>query len=141
MISGIEESAEYMRLHHSGLELERRVCDLEILKVDTRPSEVFRIGRADAARPLLVKVILSSTSYWRTALSNARLLRCSAFANVDIRKCITPDERKHEYELRQIAQVRNRGKRDRGSCKGYNSQMRPIFPVGIRETSKGARTS
>ncbi|EYC20166.1 hypothetical protein Y032_0022g484 [Ancylostoma ceylanicum] len=114
VISGLEEPTESMRLLDRGLDLERKVCDiLEIVKVDARPSEVFRMGKPNSAKPRLVKVVLPSTSCWRTALSNSRLLRSSASSNVFIRKSMTPEERKREFELRQIARERNKGKKDR----------------------------
>ncbi|KIH43934.1 hypothetical protein ANCDUO_26053 [Ancylostoma duodenale] len=137
VMSGLEEPEEHMRLLDRGLDLNDKVCDiLEILKVDARPSEVFRMGKPNPARPRLVKVVLPSTSCWRTALSNSRLLRESAFSNVFIRRSMTPEERKREFELRQIARDRNKGKRDR-EWVVYNSSLTcPTSPKATRETPK-----
>ncbi|KIH44492.1 hypothetical protein ANCDUO_25482 [Ancylostoma duodenale] len=69
-----------MRLLYRARDLEDRVCDiLEILKVDERPTEVFPIGKPNPTRPRLVKLVLPSTSCWRIALSNSRLLHALLF--------------------------------------------------------------
>ncbi|EYB82533.1 hypothetical protein Y032_0357g3372 [Ancylostoma ceylanicum] len=46
----------------------------------------------------------------RTALAKARLFRSSGFSDVYVRKRMTAEERKRDYELRQQARERNRGK-------------------------------
>lgn len=65
------------------------------------------MGKPDSARPRLVKLVLPSKAHWLTALSNARLLRSSKFSDVFIRRSMTLEERKKEFELRQEARKGN----------------------------------
>ncbi|KIH49647.1 hypothetical protein ANCDUO_20277, partial [Ancylostoma duodenale] len=61
VLSGLPEPPEQIRASEKQDELERSVSDiLDILDVDCRPSEVFRMGRINEGRPRLVKLILPS---------------------------------------------------------------------------------
>lgn len=108
VISGLPESPASVKPSERQKQLEDQVENiLDILKVECRPVEVYRMGRLENSRPRLVKLLLPSKAHWATALSNACLLRSSELSEVFIRKSMTPDERKKEYELRQEARRRN----------------------------------
>ncbi|KAK6761547.1 hypothetical protein RB195_022568 [Necator americanus] len=112
--SGLPDSGSSERLGN----LEEKVNDILLaLNVSCRPVDLYRMGKPNASRPRLVKVVFPSQFYWRRELANARLLRGAGFPNVYIRRSVTPDERKREYELRQEAHERNGGKVSRsGWC-------------------------
>ncbi|VDO36388.1 unnamed protein product [Haemonchus placei] len=111
VLSGLEEAPSHSLPSEKQRDLEAKVSDvLDVLNVECRPVEVYRMGKEDRSRPRLVKVLLPSRFHWRTALANARNLKSSGFANIFVRRSMTPDERKLEYELRQQARERNRGK-------------------------------
>lgn len=67
--------------------------------------------KLDPERSRLVKVVLPTTSHWGIALANARPLRRNrGFENVFIRRSMTAEERKQDYELRKLTRERNSGK-------------------------------
>ncbi|KAK6042077.1 hypothetical protein COOONC_20418, partial [Cooperia oncophora] len=101
VISGLEEAPPQMRPSEKQL-----IC----WTVECRPVELYRLG-TPSGRPRLVKLVLPSRSHWKTALGNAKCLKAStSFKNVFIRKSMTAEERKREYELRQQAREKNKGK-------------------------------
>ncbi|KAL6738843.1 hypothetical protein Aduo_012345 [Ancylostoma duodenale] len=114
VVSGLEKADSNLLPSEHQADVERKVTQvLDVMKVQCRPSDVFRIGRLNSSRPLLVKVVLPSSFHWRQALANARLLRVSCFQNVFVRRSMTIEERKREFDLRQQARELNQGKHDR----------------------------
>lgn len=109
IISGLQEPADTVKPSLKLRDLEEKVEGiLDVLKVECRPVELYRMGKPEASRPRLVKLVLPSKAHWLTALSNSRLLRSSEFSDVFIRRSMTSEERRREYELRQEARNRNR---------------------------------
>uniref|UniRef100_A0A7I4XTA6 Uncharacterized protein n=1 Tax=Haemonchus contortus TaxID=6289 RepID=A0A7I4XTA6_HAECO len=109
--SGLDEIQGAAPASTRQKDLEEKVTAvLDVLDLECRPAEVYRMGRPDPERPRLVKVVLPTRTHWRRALANARLLRGAGLSNVFIRKSMTEDERKRESELRQQARERNKGK-------------------------------
>ncbi|EYC43207.1 hypothetical protein Y032_0500g2579 [Ancylostoma ceylanicum] len=114
VISGLAESDGNTNQTESLKELEEKVSNvLDALNTHCRPMDIYRMGKFDPSRSRLVKVVLPSTFYWRRALANARLLRDAGFPDVYVRRSMTSEERKREYELRQAARERNKGKAHR----------------------------
>ncbi|XGW16282.1 hypothetical protein V3C99_001610, partial [Haemonchus contortus] len=114
VVSGIDEAPHQLKPSERQKDLENKVADLlDVLEVECRPVEIYRMGKLDPSRPRLVKILLPSKAHWRTALANAKNLRSAGLANVFVRKSMTAEERRHEYELRQEARERNRGKSQR----------------------------
>ncbi|EYB90673.1 hypothetical protein Y032_0216g2378 [Ancylostoma ceylanicum] len=110
VLSGIPEADPGSRPSERQVDLENKVMDvLNVLDVECRPVEVYRLGRPDPSRPRLIKVVFPTRAHWRTALSNGRLLRSSRLSGVFIRRSMTEEERKKDYELRQIAREKNAG--------------------------------
>ncbi|EYB88953.1 hypothetical protein Y032_0239g3327 [Ancylostoma ceylanicum] len=123
VISGLPEADGEVSFQDRRTHLDNQVSEvLEALKIECRPVELYRMGKLDLSRPRLVKVVLPSRFSWRTALANARFLRTAGFSDVYIRKSMTAEERKREYELRQTARERNRGKPQR-EWVVYRSQL------------------
>ncbi|EYB84415.1 hypothetical protein Y032_0317g2330 [Ancylostoma ceylanicum] len=109
VISGLKECSPNTRPSQRQKDLEGKVTEiLDALDMECRPVEVRRMGRLDPSRPRLVKVVFSTRQEWTHALAHAHLLRSSGFDDVYIRRSMTVDERKQEYELRQIARERNK---------------------------------
>ncbi|KAL6741903.1 hypothetical protein Aduo_015110 [Ancylostoma duodenale] len=114
VISGLEEADSRMLPSQHQADVEKKVTEvLDVLNVQCRPSDIFRIGKMDNSRPRLVKVVLPSTYHWRIALANARLLRSSKFSYVFVRRSMSSEERKREFELRQQARDLNHAKGER----------------------------
>ncbi|EYC40800.1 hypothetical protein Y032_0596g436 [Ancylostoma ceylanicum] len=110
VISGIEEASENSLPSERQADVELKVSKiLDIIKVECRPEKILRMGRPSPSRPRLVKVVLPSKNCWKTALGNSKLLRSSAYPQVYIRRSMTSEERKKEFELREEARERNRG--------------------------------
>ncbi|KAK6047658.1 hypothetical protein COOONC_14838 [Cooperia oncophora] len=108
VISGLPEQGAELKPSEKQRELEEKVAGvLDVLNVECRPVEVYRMGRLSDVRPRVIKVVLPSRNHWLTALSNARFLRSSQYSHVYVRKSMTPDERRHDFELRQEANKRN----------------------------------
>ncbi|EYC38715.1 hypothetical protein Y032_0700g1639 [Ancylostoma ceylanicum] len=68
------------------------------------------MGKPDPVRPRVVEVLLPTRSHWRTALANAQLLKNAGFSNIFIRKSMSAEERRQDFELRQQVHERNNGK-------------------------------
>nr|CDJ89320.1 hypothetical protein HCOI_01052700 [Haemonchus contortus] len=106
-IPGLEEGQDGLRPSAEGQrDLEDKVAEVD---VECRPVEIYRMGKPDSKHHCLVKVVLPSRAHWRRALANTRLLRDTGFPMVFIRRSMTEDGRKREYELRQEARERNKG--------------------------------
>ncbi|KAK6060387.1 hypothetical protein COOONC_01955, partial [Cooperia oncophora] len=140
VISGLPEAPVDMRPSARQDDLDSKVCKLlDILRVECRPLEIYRLGKLADSLPRLVKLVLPSRSHWATALSNSRLLRDSEFANVYIRKSMTPAERKRDYELRTECKERNKRANARVWVV-YRTKFETIFRIylGLEqwETSK-----
>ncbi|EYC04637.1 hypothetical protein Y032_0086g1901 [Ancylostoma ceylanicum] len=111
VISGIPECGLDQPLSVRQKDLEQKVVSiLDTMKVDCVPEVTYRLGKFENSKPRLVKVVLPSKTHWTTALRNARLLRRSEFSNVFVRMSMTKAERARDYDLRQQARERNRGK-------------------------------
>ncbi|VDO26096.1 unnamed protein product [Haemonchus placei] len=112
VISGLEEASPQMRPSERQIDLEGKVRDvLDCLNVECRPVEIYRLGKPATDRPRLVKIVLPSKSHWRTAFKNAKNLKFSSqLKSVFVRRSMTQEERSRDYELRQQAKDRNRGK-------------------------------
>uniref|UniRef100_A0A7I4XWK3 KH_dom_type_1 domain-containing protein n=1 Tax=Haemonchus contortus TaxID=6289 RepID=A0A7I4XWK3_HAECO len=101
VIFGIPESASDVSSSRRQKEVEDKVTEvLDVLGVECRPVEVYRMGRPGGSRPRLIKLVLPSKSHWASALSNSYRLRNSGLSNVYIRKSLTREEREHEFRLR-----------------------------------------
>ncbi|RCN39165.1 hypothetical protein ANCCAN_14921 [Ancylostoma caninum] len=76
------------------------------IEAETRARTIVISGIEEADRGMdnsrlrFVKVVLTSTNHWRIALANARLLRSSMFSSVYIRRSMSSEESKREFELR-----------------------------------------
>ncbi|KAL6735288.1 hypothetical protein Aduo_005744 [Ancylostoma duodenale] len=78
VISGLPEPPSSASRSEKLNDLESTVdAVLDILKVECRPVEAYRMGNVVDGRPRLVKLVMPSRSHWARALSNARLLRNS----------------------------------------------------------------
>lgn len=109
ILSGLPESAVDKPPSTKQLELESKVSEiLDHIGVECRPIEVYRMGKPNDTQSRLVKIVLPSKSHWSTALSNAYRLRSSCFKNIFVRKSLTQEERKKEYDLRQECRKRNK---------------------------------
>ena len=109
VISGVAEPPPNLRASERALDLNKKLDDIfDVLNIDCCATEAYRVGKPNQNRPRLVKVVLPSRFYWRLALSNARLLNSSGFSDIYIRRSMTEEERRKEYELRQEARERNR---------------------------------
>lgn len=115
VVSGLDECPPDLSLSERCKDLDGEVfCLLDKLRVDCKPSAVYRLGNYNSSRPRLVKVVFPSSFHWRVALSNARLLHgVPGLENVFVRWSMTLDERKRDIELRQLAKERNAGKAKR----------------------------
>lgn len=114
VIANLDEALGDTRPSERQKDLECKVSDiLDVVNVECRPSAIYRMGTFDPARRRLVKVVLPTTTHWRLCLANARLLRGSRFSEVYIRKSMSPEERKRDFDLRQEARERNKGKAER----------------------------
>ncbi|XGW28740.1 hypothetical protein V3C99_008492 [Haemonchus contortus] len=106
--SGIPESSPNISPSGKKRELEVKVTEvLDILGVECRPVEVYRMGKPDSSRPRLVKLVLPSKTHWITALTNSHRLRTSSFSTVFVRKSLTPAERTLDKQLRLECRKRN----------------------------------
>ncbi|EYC18938.1 hypothetical protein Y032_0026g1465 [Ancylostoma ceylanicum] len=111
VISGVAEAAGDLLPSERQADVEQKLSNiLDIVKVECRPDKVLRMGTANPSKPRSIKVVLPSRRCWRTALKNARLLRSAGFPQVFIRRSMTVEERKKDFELRQEARARNLGK-------------------------------
>ena len=112
VISGLPEADHSLPPSERQMQLESKITKvLDTIDVECRPCEVYRMGRMDGRSTRLVKVVLPTRAHWRTALNNAKALRSSSeFSSVFIRRSMSFEERKKEFELRQIVKERNAGK-------------------------------
>lgn len=109
VLAGLDEAPSDLSPNLRLRDLENKVENvMSALQVECRPSEVYRMGKFDPARPRLVKIVFPSKYYWSLALANARLLKPAGFPDLFIRRSMTEPERKKDYELRQLAKERNR---------------------------------
>ncbi|VDL80594.1 unnamed protein product [Nippostrongylus brasiliensis] len=110
VISGLPEADPDMLSNERQHDLEGKVDQLlGVLDVECTPDKIYRMDNFDRRRPRLIKVVFPTTFYWKRALANARRLRNSPFHDVFIRRSMTNDERRREFELRQLANERNKG--------------------------------
>ncbi|KAK6045095.1 hypothetical protein COOONC_17400, partial [Cooperia oncophora] len=87
---------------------------LDSLNIETRPAEVYRMGRGVEGKPRLVKCVFYSRRISFDILSKAHRLRSThEYRDVYIRKSMTIDERKKDRELRERARELNRKEGER----------------------------
>lgn len=126
VISGLPEADPSLPPSEKQRDLESKVSEvLDVVDVECRPIEVYRMGTRSNSSPRLVKLVLPSKSHWITALANAHRLRREGFANVYIRKSMTLEERKREFELRQECRERNRDLKTRAWVV-YRGELRQV---------------
>ena len=93
---------------HKQRDLEDKVNHLlDLLDVECRPVEVYRMGKMGHGRPRLVKIVLPSRSHWKKALANSYKLPNTELSSVRVRRSMTPLEMQHEKDLRNEARERN----------------------------------
>lgn len=110
----------------------------DILDLECRPLEVYRMGKQERGRIRKVKVVLPSKSHWAAALSNSWRLRGSAtFSRVRVRRSMSSEERQREYELRQECRERNKQLNDRVWVV-YRGELRRIEDLPKRRDSGNA---
>ncbi|EYC16424.1 hypothetical protein Y032_0033g2651 [Ancylostoma ceylanicum] len=84
---------------------------LDVLGVEARPSEVYRMGALTEGKPRLIKCVLPSAQFYSVALRNARSLRSiSGFDHIFVRRSMTREEREKDRDLRR--QVRELNDKD-----------------------------
>lgn len=110
VIEWLPEPASDLSPSAKQRDLEEKVSEIfDVLNLECRPLELYRMGRQERGRVRKVKVVLPSKSHWATALSNSWRLRGSAaFTKVRVRRSMTQEERKREFELRQECRERNK---------------------------------
>ncbi|VDP47926.1 unnamed protein product [Heligmosomoides polygyrus] len=135
VISGLKESRNGGSTYERHPDLVENVCDvLDVLRVECGPSDIYRMGKPDPSRPRLVKVVLPPRTHWNRALANARFLRrTSGFEDVFVRRSMTPEERKQDFELRKLAKERNAGK-SRREWVVYRGQLKHVSELPNRES-------
>ena len=132
IFSGIKEAEGDLPPSQQQMDVESKVTKvLDALNVQCRPTCIFRIGKPNASRSRLVKVTVPSKHHWRQALANARLLPSKGFSDVYVRKCMTMEERKREYELRQQAKELNNSKNER-EWVVYAGELRRVSDLSRR---------
>lgn len=99
IISGIEEATEDLLPSERQTDVELKVSIRHCQGVQAR--KVLWMGKPNLLRPLLVKVVHPSKLCWKTALANAKHLRSSGYPQVFIRRSVTAEERKREFDLRK----------------------------------------
>lgn len=130
VISGVPEPPEGLSACERAADLKKKVDDIfNVLNVDCSVSELYRIGKV-GVHPRLVKVVLPSKFYWRSVLASAHILRSSS-PNIFIRRSMTEEERRMEYDLRQQAKERNRGKATR-EWVVYRGQLKRVAELPHR---------
>ncbi|VDL80495.1 unnamed protein product [Nippostrongylus brasiliensis] len=108
IFAGVPEAPQNLKVSEKLADLDKKISNIfDILEVESYPKAAFRMGKFSSSRPRLVKVILYSRSQWITALSNAYRLRSTEFKTVFVRKSMSLEERRHEFDLRQEAKKRN----------------------------------
>ena len=111
VISGLSEAGPNLTSSRRQLDLEGKVTKLlDVLDVECRPVTLHRIGKYDPSRNRLVMLELPTRFHWTMVLAKARSLKSTAFFNVYIRKSMTIAERQTEFELRQQAREKNKGR-------------------------------
>ncbi|KIH56949.1 hypothetical protein ANCDUO_12868 [Ancylostoma duodenale] len=81
---------------------------LDVLGVEARPSEVYRLGVVSDGKPRLIKCVLPSQRFYFVALRNARSLRSvSGFDHIYVRRSMSREEREKDKHKRRQAQELN----------------------------------
>ena len=109
VISGIPEAETALPALVRQEHTEKYVYNiLNSLDVETRPLEIYRMGKITNGKPRYVKCVLPSKFYCLDLLSKASRLRSIPdLQGVYIRKSMTPEERAKDRELRNIAREKN----------------------------------
>ncbi|KAK6019565.1 hypothetical protein OSTOST_14794, partial [Ostertagia ostertagi] len=80
---------------------------LDVLDIETRPLEVFRMGKV-GQKPRLIKCVFSSRKFMFETLSKAKQLRSSSEFSSVFMKSMTPEQRAIDRDLRNRAYELNR---------------------------------
>ncbi|EYC05120.1 hypothetical protein Y032_0084g1786 [Ancylostoma ceylanicum] len=109
VIAGLVEADAETKPSQRLIHTEALVTDvLDTLKVESRPEEIYRIGKPEAGKTRLVKVVFSTQQPCLLTLRRARWLRGQKqFKSVYIRKSMTPEQRLKYMQLRREAYERN----------------------------------
>uniref|UniRef100_A0A7I4YTI5 Transposase_22 domain-containing protein n=1 Tax=Haemonchus contortus TaxID=6289 RepID=A0A7I4YTI5_HAECO len=138
VIYGIPESADELPPSSKQREVEAKVTEiLDVLGVECRPSEVYRMGRPGGPHPRLVKLVLPAKGHWITAISNSHRLRNSSWSNVFVRRSLTKEERDREFHLREECRARNKqlGHREWAVYRGELSRVDDLRKSRISENA------
>lgn len=139
VVAGLPESPPDWKPSEKQKDLESKVGELlDALKTECRPVEAYRMGVYDGTRPRLVKLLLPTRRHWTTALSNARLLKSSGFSGAYVRKSLSFEERRKEYELRQEAKRRN-SEANRKSWVVYRGALANVDDLAQRSSGNSSQ--
>ncbi|KIH50231.1 hypothetical protein ANCDUO_19691, partial [Ancylostoma duodenale] len=110
VICGIPEGESNNSLSERALLTDKTVSViLDVLDIDVRPVEVYRLGRPVDDRPRLVKCVFPCHRPFFDVLKRASKLRSvTKFKDVFIRRSMTIEERKKDQQLRAEARELNR---------------------------------
>lgn len=132
VIHNLEEASVDLPPSSKQRDLEDKVSSvLDVLGVECRPVEVYRMGQMGNDRPRLVKIVLPSRAHWRRALANSFRLRESVFSDVYIRRSMTAAEREKEKDLRNEASERNKQAKNR-EWVVFRGELRRIQDLPVR---------
>ncbi|KIH43703.1 hypothetical protein ANCDUO_26286 [Ancylostoma duodenale] len=135
VIYGIEEANKELpaieRQRHTEAQVEKI---LDVLNVESRPVEIFRMDRQLEGRPRLVKVVFSSRNYFFDVLRNAHKLRNIPLYNrIYIRQSMTIEERNNDRELREKARELNAKEGGRKTYVVYKHKLVKPSEIGCSD--------
>ncbi|KIH49979.1 hypothetical protein ANCDUO_19945 [Ancylostoma duodenale] len=119
VVYGVEEADRSLPAVERQKFTEKKVEGiLNALDIETRPVEVFRMGKPQEGKPRLIKIVFSSRSFFFDALRNAQRLRNnSLYSGIYLRRSMTADERDKDRALR--AEARELNTKEGGGRKIY----------------------
>ncbi|EYC42576.1 hypothetical protein Y032_0526g2944 [Ancylostoma ceylanicum] len=100
VISGIPESNSSAPIERSYYDLQCVNSILNHLDVECIPCSVYRMGRYNATRGRLVKVVLPTTKFQQLAVKRASRLRSFSHKGVYLRPSLTKEERDRMRDAR-----------------------------------------
>ncbi|EYC13950.1 hypothetical protein Y032_0042g620 [Ancylostoma ceylanicum] len=144
VLSGVPESnanSSVERAHHDMICIHQI---LDFLNVECLPSAVYRMGRYDASKHRLLKVVLPASKYQKEAIRRAPRLRFFPHKGVYLRPSLTKEERNRRRLERQkdAALVRDPGSRPSvsptaNSCPDTSSIALDVFNTQASNASSG----
>lgn len=105
VISGIVESKDSKSTERAVHDLDSVKSILNHLDVECIPQVVYRLGKPQADRPRLLKVILPNTFYQSLTLTRASRLRSFPSGGVFIRPSLTKEERERNRKARMARRI------------------------------------